>query len=141
MRFSSPGPYPRDAVDDSPSPPRSVIPVTYLRCSGAVAFTGVRSRRLQTRHGRAEKVGRSPMKMASRVVVACPKCDTVRVPPDEICVQWCVDTDDWTYRSRCPKCRALLHASTSERLAGVVVGMGARLESWSLPAEIHERPG
>ena len=81
------------------------------------------------------------MKMASRVVVACPKCDTVRVPPDEICVQWCVDTDDWTYRSRCPKCRALLHAATSKRLAGVVVGMGARLESWSLPAEIHERPG
>jgi hypothetical protein len=80
------------------------------------------------------------MKMASRVVVACPTCETVRVPPDQIWVQWCIDTDGWTYRSRCPKCRSLLHSPTSERLASVVLGMGAQLESWSLPAELNERP-
>lgn len=77
---------------------------------------------------------------AVSVIVDCPDCSTVRVPSTEIVVRWCADDQSCSYRTQCPRCGFAFVAATSETLAQTTIGAGARVEVWSRPAEVDERP-
>jgi hypothetical protein len=76
-----------------------------------------------------------------RIVVECPECGETRMPPDEVTVRACLDTEAWSYRFTCPKCRLRTVGScpTTHALLGAVRA-GAGFEAWALPAELGERP-
>ena len=75
------------------------------------------------------------------IVVRCPDCRAGRVPAQTVTVRWCLDTNAWSYRARCASCQITFVASTREDRAHRALAAGARLEMWTLPAELNERPG
>jgi hypothetical protein len=75
-----------------------------------------------------------------RMVVRCPDCGVVRVPPTAVAVRWCLDVSTWEYRTVCSRCDTVFVAPMRVRVAHRALDAGATLEMWTLPAEIHERP-
>ena len=75
------------------------------------------------------------------IVVRCPDCRSGRVPAPSVTVRWCLDTNVWSYRARCSSCQITFVAGTREDRAHRALAAGAKLEMWTLPAELNERPG
>ena len=75
------------------------------------------------------------------IVVRCPDCRSGRVPAQSVTVRWCLDTNVWSYRARCSSCQITFVAGTREDRAHRALAVGAKLEMWTLPAELNERPG
>ena len=74
------------------------------------------------------------------IVVRCPECGEQRVSPQSVTVRCCVDIGGgWSYRFTCPSCGA--HAVGESLVSALMNALecGARLESWSTPAEVGER--
>jgi hypothetical protein len=80
------------------------------------------------------------MKQGLQVVVECPDCGEVRVPPREVTVRNCLDNGTWSYRFTCPRCHGRTVGKSVEAALLNAVGAGASLEEWTLPAELLERP-
>jgi hypothetical protein len=57
-----------------------------------------------------------------------------------VTVRWCLDVNGWSYRARCSVCDVVFVANTREDRAHRALAAGARLEMWTLPAELTERP-
>jgi hypothetical protein len=74
------------------------------------------------------------------IVVRCPDCRSGRVSAPSVTVRWCLDTNGWSYRARCSTCDILFVAPTREDRAHRALAAGAKLEMWTLPAELNERP-
>jgi hypothetical protein len=74
------------------------------------------------------------------IVVRCPDCRTGRVTAGSVTVRWCLDVNSWSYRARCAACGIVFVANTREDRAQRALAAGARLEMWTLPAELTERP-
>ena len=73
------------------------------------------------------------------IVVKCPECGEQRVSPQSVTVRWCVDNGGgWSYWFTCRLCgqRAVGKSLVSALMDAV--DCGARLESWSTPAEVGE---
>ena len=74
-----------------------------------------------------------------RVVVKCPDCVDVRMPPEDVTIRLCVDDECWSYRFACPGCGLPANSPTSEQAASAALDAGCPLERWRLPAELLER--
>jgi hypothetical protein len=89
---------------------------------------------------KAEAEGANSVESQPWVKINCPDCGIVRVRTGDVTVRHCWDDQSWSYRTRCPECEVVFVRSTSETLADVVLDRGAELETWTLPAELQERP-
>jgi hypothetical protein len=86
-------------------------------------------------------VRRSAEVSETTIVVRCPDCRSGRVSAPSVTVRWCLDTNAWSYRTRCSVCEIVFVATTREDRAHRALAAGAILEMWTLPAELTERPG
>jgi hypothetical protein len=75
-----------------------------------------------------------------RIVVQCPECGDMRVPPEVVTVRACLDTEAWSYRFTCPKCHLRTIGTCASTPLLEAMNAGAHFEAWTLPAEIGERP-
>jgi hypothetical protein len=80
------------------------------------------------------------MKQGTRIVVKCPDCGELRVPPTAVTVRNCVDNGTWSYRFTCTGCGGITVGESVERALLDAVGAGAGFEEWTLPTELLERP-
>jgi uncharacterized Zn finger protein len=68
----------------------------------------------------------------------CGDCGVVRLTVSDLLVRVGVESQRWSYCFRCPTCgRANAHDS-DETTLDVLVSLGARLETWQVPAELLE---
>jgi len=75
-----------------------------------------------------------------QLLVSCSGCGHVKVAPDDVTIRNCVDTDDWSYWFVCPCCRSRAAAATPRPSALDAICAGSAFDTWSLPAELNERP-
>jgi hypothetical protein len=68
-----------------------------------------------------------------RIVVRCPNCAEVRVEANAVVLRNCMDTDQWSYRFRCPECDRTTVASTGRRSGLAAAAVGVAVETWQLP--------
>ena len=68
-----------------------------------------------------------------RIVVRCPDCAAVRVEANAVVLRKCIDTDQWSYRFRCPRCARTTVASTGRRAGLAAAAAGVAIETWQLP--------
>jgi hypothetical protein len=64
----------------------------------------------------------------------------MRVAPEAVTVRACLDTEAWSYRFICPKCHLRTIGACAAEPLMAALNAGAAFESWSLPAELDERP-
>jgi hypothetical protein len=74
-----------------------------------------------------------------RVVVNCSDCGNLKVPSNAVTIRNCADNGDWSYWFICPECRRRAAAATHRLPALAAVYAGSTLDTWRLPAELHER--
>ena len=77
---------------------------------------------------------------STRLRVSCLGCGHVRVSPSDVTIRSCVNTDEWSYWFRCPSCHIRTSATTGRRAALDAIGAGSALVTWTVPAEVNERP-
>jgi hypothetical protein len=80
------------------------------------------------------------MNQGLQIVVKCPDCGELRVPPSQVTVRNCLDDGTWSYRFTCPSCNGRTVGRSVESALMNAIGAGAHLEEWTLPAELLERP-
>ncbi|MBP7928436.1 MAG: hypothetical protein KAZ88_01020 [Acidimicrobiia bacterium] len=68
----------------------------------------------------------------------CPDCGDVVLTTADVTVRRCVDTDEGSYRFRCPHCELTVTKTAPRDVVDVLLGSGVALEEWSLPAELAE---
>jgi hypothetical protein len=76
-----------------------------------------------------------------QILVKCPDCPAARMSPADVTLRNCVDDDNWSYRFTCASCGNRTVAPTNKWLALEVVAVGAKVERWTLPTELHETRG
>lgn len=74
------------------------------------------------------------------VRATCPTCGDVQLTIDEVRVRVCLDDDRGEYSFRCPLCGLISVQAAEHRTVDLLVASGAHLDTWSLPAELLERP-
>lgn len=79
--------------------------------------------------------------MATLIKVTCWDCGDVELRVGDVTVRLCADTDEGTYVFRCPRCELPAVRSAEPLIVELLVHSGVRLEHWTLPAELSERPG
>lgn len=68
----------------------------------------------------------------------CEDCGDVELEITDLTVRVCTDGVPPAYLFRCPECTLPVTTSTQDAVVDLLVSSGARLEVWSLPAEIFE---
>ncbi len=71
---------------------------------------------------------------------SCPDCGDVELTTADMTVRICVDDNQGAYAFRCPECRMTVHKPAEDRIVDLLVSSGVRLENWTLPLELRERP-
>lgn len=70
---------------------------------------------------------------------SCPTCGDVELTTADVRVRVCVDDDRGEYLFRCPICRMAVVKGAEARTIDLLVASGVALDTWSLPAELHEQ--
>jgi hypothetical protein len=71
---------------------------------------------------------------------SCQTCGDVELTTDDVRVRVCLDDNSGEYSFRCPICQMTVVKSAESRTIDLLVASGVRLDTWSLPAELTERP-
>src|SRR5438105_3475242 len=71
---------------------------------------------------------------------SCPDCGDVELTTVDMTVRVCTDDDSGAYAFRCPSCRMTVSKPAEQRIIDLLVSSGVRLENWSMPLELRERP-
>ncbi len=69
---------------------------------------------------------------------SCPTCGDVELTTADVRVRVCLDDDRGEYLFRCPICRMTVVKGAEARTIDLLVASGVALDTWSLPAELHE---
>lgn len=70
---------------------------------------------------------------------SCPTCGDVELTTADVRVRVCINDDRGEYSFRCPICRMTVVKGAEPRTIDLLVASGVALDTWSLPAELHER--
>ena len=70
---------------------------------------------------------------------SCPTCGDVELTTADVRVRVCMDDDRGEYLFRCPICRMAVVKGAEARTIDLLVASGVALDTWSLPAELHEQ--
>jgi predicted RNA-binding Zn-ribbon protein involved in translation (DUF1610 family) len=77
------------------------------------------------------------MDNSTHIIGSCPDCGRTRIPVAGVTIRGCLDDDQWSYRFTCPDCgRPTVEPTTASRAADAVE-VGAELETWRYPDELH----
>jgi hypothetical protein len=68
----------------------------------------------------------------------CDRCGDIEMTTRDLTVRVCRDDGSGTYCFSCPRCRERGVRAAEPRVVELLVTSGVRLETWSLPAELHE---
>ncbi len=71
---------------------------------------------------------------------SCPDCGDVELTTEDVTVRVCLDDNRGEYRFTCPRCRTTVVKSAEHRTIDLLVASGAHMDTWTLPAELSERP-
>lgn len=71
---------------------------------------------------------------------SCPDCGDVELTTTDMTVRVCEDDSRGSYAFRCPECAMTVSKAAEQRIVDLLVSSGVRMEHWSLPSEIWERP-
>src|SRR4051795_8290246 len=71
---------------------------------------------------------------------SCPDCGDVELTTLDVTVRVCADDSNGAYTFRCPACRMTVSKGAEPRIVDLLVSSGVRLETWTLPLELRERP-
>jgi hypothetical protein len=80
------------------------------------------------------------LSIVTKIKAECPRCGNVRLGPDDVTVRVCMDDGAGAYRFRCPTCSTAALHEASPAICALLRHAGCTEESWSLPAELGERP-
>ena len=69
---------------------------------------------------------------------SCPTCGDVELTTADVRVRVCINDDRGEYSFRCPICRMTVVKTAEPRTIDLLVASGVALDTWSLPAELHE---
>ena len=72
------------------------------------------------------------------VRATCDECGDVELEIEHLTVRVCTDGLPPAYLFNCPDCTLPVSTPTHEAVVDLLVSSGARLEVWSLPAEMFE---
>ena len=76
----------------------------------------------------------------TKLVVDCSGCGHVKIDAYQVTIRHCIDADDWAYWFVCPTCRGRSTAPANRRAALEAVSAGSAWDTWTVPAEVNERP-
>lgn len=71
---------------------------------------------------------------------SCPDCGDVELTTQDMTVRVCLDDQQGAYCFRCPRCTMTVTKAAEQRIVDLLVSSGVRLETWTLPLELRERP-
>jgi rRNA maturation protein Nop10 len=71
---------------------------------------------------------------------SCPDCGDVELTTLDVTVRVCADDSNGAYTFRCPACRMTVHKPAEPRIVDLLISSGVRLETWTMPLELGERP-
>ena len=69
---------------------------------------------------------------------SCPTCGDVELTTADVRVRVCINDDRGEYSFRCPICRMTVVKTAEPRTIDLLVASGVALDTWALPAELHE---
>ena len=70
---------------------------------------------------------------------SCPTCGDVELTTAHVRVRVCVDDDRGENLFRCLICRMAVVKGAEARTIDLLVASGVTVDTWSLPAELHEQ--
>jgi hypothetical protein len=76
----------------------------------------------------------------STIRASCPDCGDVELTSLDMTVRVCADDNRGAYAFRCPLCTMTVSKPAEQRIIDLLVASGVRVEVWSLPLELQERP-
>jgi hypothetical protein len=79
------------------------------------------------------------MRMAT-IRASCPDCGDVELTSQDMTVRLCVEDNRGSYVFRCPTCTMTVTKATEQRIVDLLVASGVKVEMWTLPLELRERP-
>ena len=71
---------------------------------------------------------------------SCPDCGDVELTTQDMTVRVCADDNRGSYTFRCPECTMTVSKAAEQRIIDLLVSSGVRVEHWTLPLELRERP-
>jgi len=71
---------------------------------------------------------------------SCPVCGDVELTTPDVTVRVCAEDNHGSYHFRCPRCAMTVTKEAEARIVDLLVSSGVRLEVWTLPLELLERP-
>lgn len=71
---------------------------------------------------------------------SCPDCGDVELTTADVTVRVCAEDRSGSYAFRCPECAMTVSKAAEQRIVDLLVSSGVRIEHWSLPLELRERP-
>ena len=71
---------------------------------------------------------------------SCTDCGDVELTTADVQVRVCREDASGEYSFRCPTCRMTVVKAAESRTIDLLVASGVQLSTWSLPAELAERP-
>jgi hypothetical protein len=71
---------------------------------------------------------------------SCPDCGDVELTSQDMTVRLCVEDNRGSYVFRCPACTMTVTKATEQRIVDLLVASGVKVEMWTLPLELRERP-
>lgn len=74
------------------------------------------------------------------VRATCPNCGDVELTTRDVTVRVCADDDTGSYSFRCPICRMTALKAAEPHVVDLLAASGVRVEVWTLPLELRERP-
>ena len=78
--------------------------------------------------------------MATRIRASCADCGDVELQVDDVTVRVCADDNAGSYTFRCPRCDKAVVKDAEPRVVDLLLASGVSMTTWSLPAELFERP-
>ncbi len=71
---------------------------------------------------------------------SCQTCGDVELTTRDVRVRVCLDDNRGEYAFRCPACQMTVIKPAEPRTIDLLVASGVHLDTWTLPAELSERP-
>jgi hypothetical protein len=76
----------------------------------------------------------------STIRASCPDCGDVELTSVDMTVRVCAEDNRGSYAFRCPLCTMTVSKAAEQRIVDLLIASGVRVEVWSLPLELQERP-
>jgi hypothetical protein len=64
----------------------------------------------------------------------------VELTSKDMTVRLCVEDNRGSYAFRCPTCAMTVTKNAEQRIVDLLVASGVKVEMWTLPLELRERP-